>query len=325
MEGVLLLFDESHPCWTHDLVQDMGEDPGTLKTLQKEGLLMEENGIYSLTKTGLEAYRQAAGECFYDVPPGETHGDPGRAVARTRLELLLDRTIWGRWGIKEFRPGAKLPYVPPLSGKALFDLTKSRPRWTYGENPGVKELVEKYPMAASPGVTPPDLSAFETWLSEKRISYDYLELDLLFLHHYDSEHFRNLPPQPNDTLGLYHTDRFYFQLAPAGEPDLMTIMEEMGKFHLFLMAQRRIFLPWFFNRDSTDYDAVNWWFWVTKTDGELAALKETISPIGDFLVRPALPMELWGISMETLRQVKTKREYHWDLFEEIAIPLSKRL
>lgn len=325
MESVLLLFDKDHPCWTQDLVESIGEDPETLKTLHKKGMVLEENGIYRLTTAGSEAYRQAAKLCFYHIPPGEKPVSPDRAVERNRLEHLLDHAFLGRWGIKEFRPGAKLAYVPALSGKQIFNNTQENLTWTYEADPVVGELLERYPLPTGPDITPPNLDEFENWLREKACSYGNLELDLLFLHHYDSEHFKNLAPQPNDRLRLYHTDRFYFQLVQDTVPDLATLLEDIGKFHLFLSTQRRIFLPWFFNRDSTNYDSVNWWFWVTKTEDGLAKLKALVDPLSEALVAPALPLQLFGISIEALKQVKEKREYHWDLFEEIAIPLSRRL
>lgn len=325
MESVLLLFDENHPCWTRELVEKAGEDPHSLDLLLEKGDIQEQAGIFTLSSQGLASYRQAAQESFYDVPPGEVSADPARSVLRTELEQLLDRAFWGRWGIKEFRAGTRLPYLPDLSGHDLYKGTEETIRWTFEENETVRAFRKRYPAPGSAGISPPDLKEFETWAKQSNLSWGNLELDLLFLHHYDSEHFKHLAPQPNDRLGFFHTDHFYFQLLPQGIPSVETFWEELGRLHLFIMNQRRVFLPWFFDFDTTGYDAVNWWFWVIKTEEELSHLEEVLRPVSEKLVEPSLPLELFGISLETLSQVKEKREYHWDLFEEIAVPLSPRL
>ncbi len=326
MESVLLLFDQNHPCWTRELVEKAGEDPHSLDLLHQKGDLKITDNIFSLTSQGIASYHRAAQESFYDVPPGEEHSaSPGRSVLRTELEQLLDRSFWGRWGIKEFRAGTRLPYLPDLPKQELFKSIHGNLRWTFYENSAVRTLTKRYPAPVSKNIVPPDLKQFEAWTREWGLSWGNLPLDLLFLHHYDSEHFRHLPPQPNDRLGLFHTDHFYFQLLPQGIPPMETLWEEMGRLHLFILNQRRIFLPWYFNFDTTGYDAANWWFWVTSTEEELGRLSDFLEPVSARLVEPSLPLELFGISLEALKQIREKREYHWDLFEEIAVSLSPRL
>ena len=92
-----------------------------------------------------------------------------------------------------------------------------------------------------------------------------------------------------------------------------------------MMLQRHVFLPWYFDHDTTNYDGINWWFWVCRSQSELEILKKEVVPRGETLVGPALPLQLFGISLEALEQNKEKHEYHWDLFEKIALPLSAAL
>lgn len=325
MESVMLLFDAGHPCWTMELAAMAGEDPASLEIMAGKGLLDSAADIYWLRPEGKDAYRKAARECFYNIPPGRKPFNPAQAVSRTLLELLLDRAIWGRWGIKEFRTGERLPYIQSRSGENLFDRTKDRLQWTYLNLPRIREFLELYPAPTGPGTTPPDLEEFRSWARQRQMPSGDLELDLLFLHHYDSLHFNDLPRQPNDRLRLFHSDRFYFRLLPSETPDLETLCDDLGRFHLFLLTQRRVFLPWYFDRDTTGYDAVNWWFWVTETEDHLGKLKAVLEPLSDSLVKPAHPLRLFGISMEALRRVEGKREYHWDLFDEIAVPLSREI
>jgi len=49
MERVLLLFDESRPFWTEELIELAGEDPTAAVSLEKEGYLENLEGGFCLT------------------------------------------------------------------------------------------------------------------------------------------------------------------------------------------------------------------------------------------------------------------------------------
>ncbi len=325
IEEILLLFDASHPCWSEKTLMLEGIDPSGLEFLEKDGLLGKRGNLFFLTNRGRERYEKTAKTYCVTLPPGISKDAP-REHKRTLLELLLNRSFQGRWGIKEFRPGEPLEYLPDLRNEALWEESKEGFRWLYSKNPHIRSLEETWPLPRKmPEEFSHNRSAWESWIRERGLFRNALELDLLFLHHYDSEHFQHLSPPPEDRQKLFHTDRFYFQFLPSPEEIPRKLWNELGQFQLWMMLQRRIFLPWYFDRDTTGYDSVNWWFWVTEREEELKILFRHVRPRGEALVEPALPLQLFGISLETLEESKEKHEYHWDLFEKIASPLSPAL
>ena len=219
MEEVLLLFDSLHPCWSKKTVALEGEDPEILEALEQRGLLerilKEEGDLFLLTSRGRAHHGEMTKQYFIPCLPGISPEDPERAHGRTLLELLLNRSFQGRWGIKEFRPGEALKYAPNLEGSALWEECKEGFRWLYPEHFQVRALKEGWPLPRK--VPQGDYSREErwnAWIRQQGLSHATLELDLLFLHHYDSEHFQHLSPPPGDIHGLFHTDRFYFQFLP---------------------------------------------------------------------------------------------------------------
>ena len=111
----LLRFDQDHPVWTGELFVLAGESPEDLDLLARRGLVEEREGVWSLTQEGTTGFRAEAAECFLDAAPGPFPEDCRQSLRRTRWQLLLDRAFRGRWGLKEFQPGAVLPFWPGLS------------------------------------------------------------------------------------------------------------------------------------------------------------------------------------------------------------------
>ncbi len=326
MEEVLLLFDARHPCWSQKTVILEGEDPENLERLERAGFLEKKDALYILTFRGRTRYREMADHYCLPCLPGNSPENLERAHRRTLLELLLNRGFQGRWGIKEFRPGELLEYAPPLSPKELWEESEEGFRWLYPEHREVRQIRENWPLPLEiPAADSSREERWNSWAGEKNLSHGLLELDLLFLHHYDSEHFQHLSPPPGDIHGLFHTDRFYFQFLPSSAKIPEGLWNELGQFQLWMMLQRRIFLPWYFDRDTTNYDSIPWWFWVTPREEDLELLSRYVSPRGKELTEPALPLQLFGISLEALEENEEKHEYHWDLFEKIARPLSPAL
>lgn len=325
MEGteVLLLFDAGHPCWNRQLVELAGEDPRDLEILEGSGLIRNRGETYTLTEKGGETFEKLASENFLNVSPGEEPDDIGRALTRNRLEFLLDRAFLGRWGQKEMRPRARLPLFPDLSGEALLFGQGRGWRWTYPEHPLYRAFDADFPDygAAAP---PPPLESFETWKNEHGAGEGELEIDLLLIHRYDFEIYMKYPAQPNDRLRFLNTDRFLFRLVGGGlQVRMREMVEEIGRAHLALMLQRRVLLPWYFDVDNEEQDAVFWWFWVTETEGEALELVRLFEPLGSMLIDPARPFEVWALSMEALEGIRERRETLWDLMEEIGHPVAR--
>lgn len=294
-ETVLLLFDVQHPCWNEETVALAGEDQEALLSLASEGFLEKKGAFYTLSGPGTDLFLTEAASAFYDASPGTTPENPERAHRRNRMELLLRRSFLGRWGLKESRPGARLPWFPSLDRQELFRAeTTGEFTWTYTTHPHVQFLLDAYPLPKNAHGPSPSLQGLKTLLRKHNISVSHLELDLLLLQHYDFEQYMHVPTHPNDELKLRNTDRLYCRLVPPftakknlfSPEEMETILWDMGRLHLFLLWQRRIYLPWFFDRDTEEQDAINWWFWITDTEEEAMAFQRRLSPFGEALSRP---------------------------------------
>jgi hypothetical protein len=130
-ESLLLLFDRGHPVWDLELIRRAGEDPAGVYRLTREGLLEPlPGGAFRLTPRGAMAFREVRGQFFLDQEPGEDRRDPDRWLERNRLEWALRGAFVGRWGKREFVPGAALPFEAP---DLAFRVDGGRVRWSPGE------------------------------------------------------------------------------------------------------------------------------------------------------------------------------------------------
>ena len=76
------------------------------------------------------------------------------------------------------------------------------------------------------------------------------------------------------------------------------------KIHLFLLNQRRLYIPGYVDVDSADQDSLNWVVWVVDTEKEAISMHGLLAPMGESLIGPAHPMDVWVISLEALRNVE---------------------
>ena len=50
---LITLFDSLYPCWTREMLVKEGVDMAALERLVEEGLIVPEDGVYSLSETGV--------------------------------------------------------------------------------------------------------------------------------------------------------------------------------------------------------------------------------------------------------------------------------
>lgn len=330
-EAVLLLFDEGHPCWDEETVKLVGEDSEGLKRLESLGLLKKRGDIYSLTDMGRNAYTDICKNQFIEARPGmapEELSEQRRSLWRTRLQVLLDNSFIARWGVKEFHPGIVLKYVPGLKGEQIVLLKGNDLMWTYLSNPDVQRIKSHFSVTGLKAreMRPPNLDEICMWLEENGISSESFTVDLLFLSRYDFAYYMQFPKHPNDTLGLVNADRFFFFKASTPfEDHIKDYIETIGKVHLFLMNQRHICLPGYYDLDLADQDSLSWVIWVTETEEEALRLADCINPFGQSLIEPAKPMDIWIISTEKLKEIREKQETLFDLFSLIAYPVARTI
>ena len=306
--SALLRFDRDHPVWTEDLFARAGEDPQDLRSLSRSGLLEERSGVWGLSPAGREAFRAEAAECFLEAEPGEAPEDRARSLERTQLALLLDRAFRGRWGLKEFRPGARLAYWPGLSPRDRCRIEEGTVRWTLEDHPAVRALDRSGPFASLE-----EVGAFrDPW----GLPFGTLELDLLLVFRYDFHCYQDQRRLPTDLEGFADTDRLLCRLlGPA--PSLEDLASHLGEVHLFLREQRGLLLPGRFDRDAQEQDSVTWWVGVCDGEAQARELARTWGPLGEALGTPSLPLDLWLVSREALEEAEPQESF-WDLFSQVG-------
>ena len=323
-EIILTMFDEQNPCWTAELLELAGEDASGLDELVSSGSLELFDGIYSLTERGKTDFERARDELFLEGLPGAKPTDPARSVKRTKLRLLLDNAHLQRWGIKVYHAGQDLDFYPDLKGEELFSFSNGTPEWSYTDSPLYKKINKEFKPALIEGrrtdlVTPERLSS---WCEENSMEPGRLNIDLLYLCHYDFMQYRDFGGHPNDRMKVINTDRFLF-VFPEGE--IEKDLASVAKFHLWLNTLRRMMIPGYVDRDTQEQDSVSWLVFTTEREDEAAELAEELGKFGEKLVENANPCEIWTVSMEALENVKEKRELIWELLPDIAHPAQRTI
>lgn len=323
-ETILTMFDEQNPCWTAELLELAGEDASGLDELVTSGSLELSDGIYSLTERGKADFVRARDELFLEGMPGTKPSDPARSVKRTKLRLLLDNAHLQRWGIKIYHAGQDLDFYPDLRREELLSFKNGTPEWSYTDSPLYRKINEEFKPALIEDrktdlVTPERLSS---WCEENSAWPGSLNVDLLYLCHYDFMQYRDFGGHPNDGLKVINTDRFLF-LFP--EPDIENNLVNVAKFHLWLNTLRRMMIPGYVDRDTQEQDSVSWLVFTTERENEAAALAGELGNFGEKLVENANPCEVWTVSMEALENVKEKRELIWELLPDIAHPAQRTI
>lgn len=318
-KNILLLFTKGYPYWNEELVKLSGEDPSLLTDLHDRGLIQEKNNLYFLTCEGEEAFRETAEEYFYDAIPGEPGQDPAKALLKCRLSLLLNRSFIGRWGVKNFYPGKLLSFYPKLERKEICSLDPSkRPVWKYRDMGVINEIRKAFPQERKTNLNPP-ISEIEKWMTERNIEKGNLEIDLLFLHYCDFMYYMHKTPPASDTLKLMHADRFYMQFVREEfYSDPISLFEEIGHFHLFLLYYRHLILPGNFDLDIHQQENLNALMYITETEAEAVRFYDRFHPLATELTEAAKPLDIWSLSIEAIETHPIKEDSHFDLFEKIG-------
>jgi hypothetical protein len=322
---LLLLFTEEYPCWDRDTVECAGESFEDLIFLRESGLVASKDGIYQLTEAGRQRFREEAAASWYEAQPATDVSDPARALRRNRLVRLLDRAFLGRWGLKRALPGKKLPLVGDLSREEMVTLEGKNLSWGFLEHPFVQAFTQQY----SPGRadTPPrNMEEFMAWRNSQGQREGSWELDLLMLHYCDFTEYMSYPAPKNDTLGLFCADRLFCAFLPEGgegENPMPEMLETLGRWYLFMLGQRRLFMPYSYDVDPEEQNSVSWFFWVARTEEEARHAAAALKNYGNALAEPGMPCDIWVISEEALERQPRQQESFWDLFAEIAHPVSR--
>ena len=323
-ETIITMFDEQNPCWTVELLEIAEEDTTALESLVKSGFLELYESVYSLTEAGRSKFIELKNELFLEGDPGFKTADPQRSVKRTKLRLLLDNAHLQRWGFKIYYAGQDLIYYPKLTEEEILSLKNGELEWRYTESTEYKKINDVFKPALIDDrridvVSPEKL---KSWCADNSIYQGLLNVDLLYLCHYDFMEYRDFTGHPNDQMKLINTDRFLFVFP---DPEIEKNLQTVGKFHLWLNTLRRMMIPGYVDRDTQEQDSVSWLIFTTETEDEAIELAEKLGRFKEKLVANANPCEVWTISTEALEGIKEKRELIWELLPYTGHPAQRTI
>lgn len=239
-------------------------------------------------------------------------------LERNRLEQFLDRAFMTDWGIKEVSVGETFPVVPCLPDDEYFMLSDGRARALWPEAPVVKSFLEAFPHwgVAARTLPAPGQEALDRWASENGARAGTLTFDFVLRSRYDFNHYKGLDPLPTDRFKFLNTDRLFAQKVRGRAEDLLPLI---GRLHIFLMGQRRIYVPGWFDLDREEQEDWVLLALATDTEAQLASLTATLRAWGHDLIDPANPLYIVGTSIERLRAQREQKRTLYDWFQDETV------
>ncbi|HIT03322.1 MAG TPA: hypothetical protein IAC22_02360 [Candidatus Caccocola faecipullorum] len=321
MEQELLLFEDKFPCWDEETVALAGGDAASLCELEERGLLAEAGNGYVLTAEGEKKRVELAEESFLPVSPiGEFNAE--KALWNNRFYHLMDcRAFTSLFplGLKEYTVDETLPFAPALSRKELWTREEGKTRYIWPEHKLVKSFLKRFPDwgVATRGKPVPGQAAMDEWLAESGAQAGAVNFNLVLRGRYDFQAYRGLERLPDDIFHLKDADRFFFLRTSDKTPE--DIYDAIGRLHLFMLNQRRVYVPGYADVDAMDLE--NWTMLVlaADTEAELEEVAARYSADGQNLIAPAMPLYIIGTSVERLRRVHEPKAGHYDWFDEDTV------
>ena len=322
MESLLLLFSPELPCWDEETVSLAGEDPDALRRLVESGDLSPLAEGHVLTPQGVTARERVSREICVPVAPMEA-GPTDEAAARDALELcrmaqLLDRAFVTDWGIKETTLRETFPVVPCLGDGEWFTFDGDRVRATWTDAPIVRSFVEAFPHCGHEArkLSPPGQEGLDRWADRNDAPRGTLTADIVLRSRADFDHYRKFEPMESDRFSFVDVDPLFVRRATGRPEDLLPFI---GKLHAFLMGQRRVHIPGWFDFDRSDQESWTMLCLVTDGEAQLAELTATLRRWGPDLIEPARPLWLLGTSIERMRAQEGPRRTIYDWFQDETV------
>lgn len=322
MEPSILLFSPELPCWDEETVRLAGDDPRSLSVLHEKGFVACKGGGSVLTPSGVSERLRVSGELCVPVSPMEafdgTDAAAQEALELARMSILLDRAFKTQWGIKEVTLHESFPVVPALPDDGYFAVENGRARALWTEHPLVRSFMKAFPHAGPlpRGVAAPGQRALDAWAKENGAPAGTLTVDFMLRSRADFNHYKAFKEPETDRFHFYNTDPLFATRCPDDPKDFLPLL---GKLHVFLMAQRRVYLPGRFDLDAEEQECWTLLCLVCPTE---AALKRTVLELrrwGRALIDPACPLFIIGTSIERLRAQKEPKDTIYDWFQEETV------
>ncbi len=324
MESLLLLFTSLLPCWDEETVRVAGENPDSLKALTETGDLMPISGGYVLTAKGITSREKAAKELYLPVTStGEIITDEAKARDFLELNLMtqyLDRAFMTDWGIKEVTTSEVFPIMPSLKDDEYFMFEGDSVKALWPEHESVRRFIADFPnVGVSARKFPaPGQAGLDEWAIQNGQKYGSLTVDFVLRSRADFNHYKDYPQLSSDKYKLLDSDQLFAQRVPSDPKDILPFI---GKLHIFLTEQRRIFLPGWFDIDHDENEDWHLLAFAADTEKQLEDFTRTLRRWGYDLIAPANPLFIIGTSIERLRSQKEQKRtiYDWFCDETVRI------
>lgn len=325
MEKMLLLtlFDELYPCWTREMLAKEGVDLDAVASLAAEGLIIFEEGVYSLSAAGRAEFSRIALENFIEEKPGKAPADRVRAARAGALLKILDAAHTQRWGLKEYYTSPHLEIFPKLKDEELFRVDGDLLLWPYMEGEAQKKMEARFPLRGLRGREErmvEEARNAERWREENVSALDEFTPDILYVCRYDYQQYTNFKGHPCDPLRLINADRFIFVFDGGEEADEL---REIGRFRRWAALRRHVMTPGYFDIDTQEQDSICQLLLVSAREAEAKERAARLARFGEAAAAGAQPIDIWTISEEALASVHDKREIIWELIPDIAHSVSR--
>ena len=318
-QNVLLLCSPQCPCWDEETVRIAGSDPASLEQLEKVSCLKRLGGGYVLTPLGEEKRRDISTEICVPVQPIITapsdEASADDALERCRMYVFLDHAFKTQWGIKEVTVSEHFPVVPALPDDGYFSVINGRAEALWPENQWIKSLREAFPKNAEDArkVPAPGQAGLKAWAARTGARENTLTVDFMLRSRADFNHYRTIRGLDSDLYSFFNTDRIFAFRCPT---DLRRFLPVLGRLHVFMEEQRRIFVPGHFDLDAEEQECWTLLCLVTRTEAELEKAAQTLRGWGHALIDPACPLYIIGSSIERLRSQEEIKDTIYDWFQE---------
>ena len=322
-ENLLLLFTAQLPCWDEETVIIAGENPNSLRELVNSGDLMPLSNGYVLTPKGVRTREKISHELFIPLTPaGEIIIDSFRAdymLELNRMAQFLDRAFVTDWGIKEITFQENFPIIPCLEDNNYFDFVNDKIRAIWTESPEIISFLENFPNwgVAARKFPAPNQIGLDTWASQNNIRKGNLIVDFVLRSRADFNHYKNYSQLQSDKFKFLDSDQLF--VKKVQNDNYYELLPFIGKLHIFLLEQRRIFLPGWFDIDHDENEDWHLLAFVTDNETQLENLTQTLRSWGHELINPANPLYIIGSSIERLRNQKEQKRTIYDWFQEDTV------
>ena len=186
------------------------------------------------------------------------------------------------------------------------------------ESEHVKNFVNAFPHTgvAARKLNAPGQHGLDEWARKNNMRYGSLVVDFVLRSRADFNHYKDYEQLPSDKFKFLDADRLFVKKVNCSHEELLPFI---GKLHIFMTEQRRIFLPGWFDIDHDENEDWNLLAFITDTESELESLTSTLRKWGHDLIDPVNPLFIIGSSIERLRNQKEQKRTIYDWFQEETI------